>query len=85
MLIENPYAISSSMEIVMFAPSVTVCKIFTVEICITVTLTTRIGHGQMQIYKLKAMFNFLFVGNSNVYHICHHLQDNHNEVWRFGV
>ena len=39
--------------IVMFAISVTVSGIFEVEMYTIVTLTFRMGHGQMQIYQSK--------------------------------
>ena len=46
MLIEKPICDIIFAAIVTFTPSVIVCEIFTVEMCI-MTLTFRMGQGQM--------------------------------------
>ena len=47
------------MVIVMFDISVTVYEIFAVEICMILTLTFRIGQGQIEIYQSKSSKDFL--------------------------
>ena len=47
MQIESLYATIFLLAITAFALSVTVCEIFTVEMCMTLTLTFKIGQDQM--------------------------------------
>ena len=47
------YATFYLLAITTFAISVTICEILTVEMGISLTLTSRIGQGQMQICKSK--------------------------------
>ena len=64
------------MAVVMFAPPIAVCRIFTVEILMT--LPFRMGQDQMYIYtNRKPISNFLCVYNINVCLVCHRLGDNH--------
>ena len=59
----------------MLALPVTIYVIFTVEMCMTVTLTFRIGRKQCKYASEMVVCNFVFVGNSNVCPICHRLWD----------
>ena len=48
MPMEMPYAtFYLLLAIAMFALTVTICEKFVIEMCITLTLTFRMGHGQM--------------------------------------
>ena len=42
------------LAMVMFVSSLTVCEIFTVKMCKTLTLTFRLGQGQIKSARLKA-------------------------------
>ena len=53
------------MAMVIFTLSVTISKIFIVDVCMTLTLTFRMGQDQMQLCQSKATYNMLFDGNSN--------------------
>ena len=64
--------------IVIFALSVIVCEIFTVEMCMTLTLTLIIGHGHKYANR-KAICHFIIVGNCNVCSICHRLRYIHSQ------
>ena len=66
MQIKSQCRISHLMAFIMFAISVTVYKIFTVKICVTLTLTFRISKGQTQIQHSKANRRPFCVGNSNI-------------------
>ena len=59
----------------MFDRSVTICEIFAVKMCMTLTVTFKIGQGQMLKCQSKGHIRLLCVDNSNVYPICHHLRD----------
>ena len=48
MPIESPFVTSYLMAIVMFVPSVIISDIFAIELCMTSTLSARIGQGQIQ-------------------------------------
>ena len=66
------------MTIVMFSLSVTVCKMLTVEMCITLTLTLKWAKVRCK-YAKEKLCDFLFDGNSNVCPIHHHLRDIHSQ------
>ena len=75
--IERPYATSYLLAIALFALSVIVCEILTVEMRMTLTLTSRMGQDQMQICHSKGHMRLFCVGNNYVCSICHRLRDNH--------
>ena len=54
---------------------VNIYEIFTVKICMTLSLTFRMDQGEMKIYQLKASRRG--IGNGNVCSICPRLRDNH--------
>ena len=65
------------MAIVIFALSVTVYEIFTVKLCMTSTLTFKMGKVQCKHTNRKPMSDFLCLGNRNICSICHRLRDNY--------
>ena len=82
--IETLQATSCVLVIAMFVISVTVCDIFTVEICMILALTFRTGRGQMQIYRSKENSRLPMNWQCDVYHICHrlrHLQSKYARSW----
>ena len=64
------------METVMLASSVTILEILVVKMCMTLTL--RWAKVKSKYANGKIVCNFLFVGNDNVFPICHRLQDFHS-------
>ena len=74
-VIENPHATPSLLAVAMFVVSVTVREILTVEICITLTLTSRTAKVKCKYANRKATSDYLCVGNNNVCPICHRLRD----------
>ena len=64
------------MAIVMFSIFVTIFKMFTVNMCMTLTLTFKTGQYQIKICYFKAIYDFPCNGNSNLYYIGNLLQDN---------
>ena len=64
-------------DLVMFFLSVTISKILTAKIFMTVTLTFRIAVVKLKNMPFASQYNYRFNGNSNLYHVCHRLQDNH--------
>ena len=75
MPMERLYATFLFLTIAMFALYVTICQIFAVKVCMTLTLTSRMGQSQMQICPSKD----LNVGNSNICRSCYHLRDSHSQ------
>ena len=73
--IESPYSTSYVMAIVMLALSSNVCEIFAAELCATLTLTFRMGQGQMYANQITT-WDYTCVGNRTVWPICHRLCDN---------
>ena len=52
--------------------------LFAIEMCMTLVLTFRMDQGQTQVEQSKAyIYDFPFIVNRNLYHICHHLRDNY--------
>ena len=72
---ESPYMTCCSTAMVIFSASLTISKIFIVEMCMTLTVAFRIGEGQMWLRQSKS-HNWLAIW-WQFYHICHHFQDIH--------
>ena len=70
------YATLNAFAIAMFVLSVTVCVLFTVEVCMTLTLTFKMVKVKYKYINRKPISDFLFVGNGNICAICHHFRDN---------
>ena len=64
------YATSYLMAILMFVLSVTILEIFTVKMCMTLTLTFKVGYGQIYANH-KPICDIIFDCNNNVYPVCH--------------
>ena len=56
---EMPYASFSLLAIALFALSVTVCEILKVEMCMTLTLTIRVGQVKCQYVNRNATCDIL--------------------------
>ena len=74
---KRPHATSYEL-IAMFVQSVIVCEIFTIEMCMTLTLTFRIGQGQMYVnanrkkiayWTFSSMVKLIFALSAKVYEI----------------
>ena len=71
--IESTHATFYVLEIAMCDISVTVCKIFTVKMCMILILILELAKVKCKYANGKATCNFLFVGSSSVCPICHRL------------
>ena len=76
MPMERTQATFYLLEIAIFALSVTLCEILTVEMCRTLALTFKMGQGQCKYANRTATCDFLCVGNSNACPICHRFRGN---------
>ena len=65
------------MAVVIFFVSLTIFKIFIVEMCMT--LTFKMGQGRMYTFQQMLIHDLLFDGNSIFLPIYHHFQDIHCE------
>ena len=63
------------MAVAMFALYFIIYEIFTVEICMTFTLTLTFKTGKAKAANGKPMYNFLFDCNGNVVAKCYRLRD----------
>ena len=73
--VDSPYITWYVISMIIFNISIILSNIFIVEMYFS--LTFRMDQSQMQIYKSKARVWLPFIVNSNLYHICHYLRDNH--------
>ena len=62
----------------MFALSVMISDILTVELYITLTLTFERAKAKCKYANGKAVCDLIFVGSSNVCPVCHHLREIRN-------
>ena len=65
------------MAIVIVTLSVTISKIFIVEMYVTVTLILEWAKAKRKYAKQKPIYDLLFDRNRNVLHISHNFQDIH--------
>ena len=75
--IERANVTSYLRAIIIYARSVIIYEMFTVEVRMTLTLTFVKGQGQCKCDNRKSIQKFLFDGNSNVCRVCHLLRDIH--------
>ena len=77
MIFERPCASSYLLTIAISALSVTILKIFTVEMCMTLTITLRMGKERSNVNMSIEIPYKAVVGISslNVCSMCHHFRD----------
>ena len=68
------------LAIAKFALSVTICEKFAIEMCTTLTLPLEWINIKYKYANGKALCEFLFVGNSSVCPLCHHLRYISNRI-----
>ena len=86
------YATFHLLALALFARSVAICEIFTVQMCLTWIVTFSVGQDQMYICQWKGRMQLFFYicwhCNSNFCHICHCLQEiqsNCARPWRWPL